>query len=94
MELSWKRTIRFVASDGRTLYGEPIPTASDQDLGNVSESDGLRAKVIVGDDLFDTTGKTHLSDEEVTVKKVLGPLSRDTVPILRCVGLNYAKHST
>ena len=93
MKLSWKRAIRFVASDGRTLNGEPIFPKPDFDLGNVTEHASIQAKVIVGEDLFDTTGATHVSDEVVTVKKVLGPLPQQKVPILRCVGLNYAKHS-
>ncbi|RKL18920.1 hypothetical protein BFJ70_g14134 [Fusarium oxysporum] len=88
----WTRLIRFVASDGRVLQGEPILPLSGFDLGYITESDQLKAKVIVGGDLFDTTGKTKVSDEVVTVKKLLGPLAREDVPILRCVGLNYAKH--
>lgn len=89
----WTRLIRFVASDGRVLQGEPILPLPGFDLGYITESDQLKAKVIVGSDLFDTTGKTKVSDEVVTVKKLLGPLAREDVPILRCVGLNYAKHS-
>ncbi|OAP63481.1 hypothetical protein AYL99_02708 [Fonsecaea erecta] len=92
MKLPWTRLIRFVATDGRVLRGEPILPSEDFDLGNVTESDQLKAKVIEGDDIFDTTGKTKVTDEVVTVKKLLGPLAREEVPILRCVGLNYAKH--
>ncbi|KIY03331.1 uncharacterized protein Z520_00022 [Fonsecaea multimorphosa CBS 102226] len=92
MKVPWTRLIRFVATDGRVLRGEPILPSEDFDLGNVTESDQLKAKVIVGDDIFDTTGKTKVTDEVVTVKKLLGPLAREEVPILRCVGLNYAKH--
>ncbi|KIW23280.1 uncharacterized protein PV07_11491 [Cladophialophora immunda] len=92
MKLPWTRLIRFVATDGRVLRGEPVLPSEDFDLGNVTESDQLKAKVIVGDDIFDTTGKTKVTDEIVTVKKLLGPLAREEVPILRCVGLNYAKH--
>ncbi|KAG9773388.1 AAT family amino acid transporter, partial [Aureobasidium melanogenum] len=92
MKLPWTRLIRFVATDGRVLRGEPILPSADFDLGKVTEADGLKAKVIVGDDPFDTTGKTVVSDEVATVKKLLGPLAREDVPILRCVGLNYAKH--
>ncbi|KAH0831549.1 hypothetical protein FOPE_00574 [Fonsecaea pedrosoi] len=94
MKVPWTRLIRFVATDGRVLRGEPILPSEDFDLGNVTEADQLKAKVIVGDDIFDTTGKTKVTDEVVTVKKLLGPLAREEVPILRCVGLNYAKHST
>lgn len=93
MRVPWTRLIRFKAADGRVLRGEPILPSEDFDLGKVTEADQLKAKVIVGDDPFDTTGKTVVSDEVVTVKTLLGPLARDEVPILRCVGLNYAKHS-
>ncbi|OAL37348.1 hypothetical protein AYO20_03197 [Fonsecaea nubica] len=92
MKVPWTRLIRFVATDGRVLRGEPILPSEDFDLGNVTEADQLKAKVIAGDDIFDTTGKTKVTDEVVTVKKLLGPLAREEVPILRCVGLNYAKH--
>ncbi|KIW83637.1 hypothetical protein Z517_02883 [Fonsecaea pedrosoi CBS 271.37] len=92
MKVPWTRLIRFVATDGRVLRGEPILPSEDFDLGNVTEADQLKAKVIVGDDIFDTTGQTKVTDEVVTVKKLLGPLAREEVPILRCVGLNYAKH--
>lgn len=92
MSLPWKRLIRFVATDGRILRGEPI-VSNDVDLGFVTESDQIQARVISGDDIYDTTGKTRVTDEVVTVKTLLGPLAREEVPILRCVGLNYAKHS-
>ena len=66
MQLPWKRLIRFVATDGR---GELIMPSEDFDLGNVTEADGLKAKFIAGDDVFDTTGKTEVTDETATVKK-------------------------
>ena len=93
MKVAWTRAIRFIAADGRTLRGESILPSPDFDLGWTSENDQLKAKIIRGDDLYDNTGKTRVSDEVVTVKKLLGPLARDDVPILRCVGLNYTKHS-
>jgi hypothetical protein len=93
IKLPWKRLIRFQAADGRTLRGEPILPTEDFDLGFLKESDGLEAKVITGDDIYDTTGKTVVSEEVVKVSKLLGPLAQEDVPILRCVGLNYAKHS-
>lgn len=92
MSLPWKRLIRFIATDGRTLRGEPILPTPTTDLGFITESDKLQARVIEGDDLYDTTGKTRVTDEIVSVKTVLGPLAQADVPILRCVGLNYAKH--
>ncbi|KAF9887007.1 hypothetical protein FE257_010623 [Aspergillus nanangensis] len=91
MNLPWKRLIRFQATDGRILRGEPI-VADDVDLGFISETDKIQARILSGDDIYDTTGKTILTDEVATVKTLLGPLAREEVPILRCVGLNYAKH--
>jgi 2-keto-4-pentenoate hydratase/2-oxohepta-3-ene-1,7-dioic acid hydratase in catechol pathway len=93
MSLPWKRLIRFIATDGRTLRGEPILPTPDTDLGFITEADQLQARVIEGTDIYDTTGVTRVTDEVVTVKTMLGPLAQADVPILRCVGLNYAKHS-
>lgn len=89
----WQRLIRFVATDGRILRGEPILPTAAFDLGNTTAETKLQAKVIVGADIYDTTGNTKVTDEIVTVKELLGPLAQEDVPILRCVGLNYAKHS-
>lgn len=93
MKVAWERLIRFIATDGRTLYGEPILPSRDFDLGTVSEQTGLKAKVISGNDIYDTTGQTKVTDEVVAVRKLLGPLTPEDIPILRCVGLNYMKHS-
>lgn len=92
MAVPWERLIRFVAEDGRTLHGEPILPSPDFDLGTTTEATNLQARVITGSDIYDTTGQTAVSDEVVTVRKLLGPLARADVPILRCVGLNYARH--
>lgn len=94
MKLPWQRLIRFEATDGRILYGEPILPSPDFDLGDTTPETKLQAKPLVGDDIYDTTGATKLSDEVVTVKTLLGPLAQNDVPILRCVGLNYGTHST
>ena len=66
--------------------------SSGFDLGTVTEETKLQARIIVGDSIFDTSGQTRVTDEVVTVKRLLGPLEAKDVPILRCVGLNYAKH--
>lgn len=92
MSVAWERLIRFVADDDRVLRGEPILPSPDFDLGLTTEETKLQAKVIQGDNIYDTTGKTTVTDEIVTVKKVLGPLTASDVPVLRCVGLNYSKH--
>ncbi|EED14953.1 fumarylacetoacetate hydrolase, putative [Talaromyces stipitatus ATCC 10500] len=92
MKVVWERLIRFVATDGRTLYGEPILLSPDFDLGTTTAEIKLQAKVIVGSDIYDETGATRITDEVVTVQKLLGPLTQEDVPILRCVGLNYKTH--
>lgn len=95
MSLAWRKLIRFEADDGRILRGEPISQNNGSvDLGLVSAEDRIQAKVLVGEDIYDTTGIAHLTNEIVNVVKILGPLTAAEVPILRCVGLNYAKHSS
>ena len=91
--VAWDRLIRFVATDGRVLRGQPILPQPDFDVGQTTAATKLQAKVITGDDMYDTKGNTKVSDEIVTVEQLLGPLAQEDVPILRCVGLNYAKHS-
>lgn len=93
MAVPWQRLIRFIAKDGRTLYGEPIMPSPGFDLGITTAETNLQAKVLSGSDLYDTTGNTIVTEEVVAVEKLLGPLAQSDVPILRCVGLNYAKHS-
>jgi hypothetical protein len=93
MRVAWQRLIRFQAADGRILQGEPILSKPDLDLGYVTEKDRLQARVIVGDDILDETGVTRVSDEIVTVRRILSPLAPSDVPTIRCVGLNYLKHS-
>jgi len=95
MSLAWRKLIRFEADDGRILRGQPIlQDSSFVDLGLTTANDRIQANVLVGEDIYDTTGTTHLTSETVTVAKILGPLTPAEVPILRCVGLNYAKHSS
>jgi hypothetical protein len=89
----WDRLIRFVATDGRVLRGQPILPRPDFDLGQTTATTKLQACVITGRDIYDETGDAKVSDEVVTVEQLLGPLAQEDVPILRCVGLNYAKHS-
>ncbi|PKY07768.1 putative fumarylacetoacetate hydrolase [Aspergillus campestris IBT 28561] len=76
-------------TDGRVLHGEPILPSPDFDLGDTTAETKLQAKVISGD-IFDAGSK--VTDEVATVQQLLGPLTKDDVPILRCVGLNYLTH--
>jgi hypothetical protein len=94
MSPNWNRLIRFIATDGRELRGQPILPTPDFDVGTTSESTGLKAHVIVvaNGDIF--SPETKVTDEEVTVKTLLGPVTQAEVPIIRCIGLNFIKHST
>ncbi|OAA76126.1 Fumarylacetoacetase, protein [Akanthomyces lecanii RCEF 1005] len=93
LTLAWERLIRFIATDGRVLRGEPLSCqGTDLDPGRKDQDTPLKARVLSGSDIYDVTGKTKLTDEIVTVNKLLGPLTQDEVPIIRCIGLNYATH--
>ena len=93
MAPNWDRLIRFIATDGRELRGEPILPSAGFDIGTATEETGLQAKVVevANGDIFDSA--TKVTDETVTVKKLLGPVTIDEVPIIRCIGLNFIKHS-
>lgn len=93
MKVAWQRLIRFVDTNGHILHGEPILPSPEFDLGTTSEDTKLQARVVKGSDLYDDTGATTVTNEIVIVKKLLGPLTRFDVPIIRCIGLNYATHS-
>lgn len=93
MKVAWKRLIRFVSTDDLVMLGEPILPHPAFDLGNTTADTRLEARVIRGDNIYDSAGSTYVTDEVVTVKKLLGPLRAYDVPIIRCVGLNYATHS-
>ncbi|KAF2110258.1 fumarylacetoacetate hydrolase family protein-like protein [Lophiotrema nucula] len=92
MPTSWKRLIRFESTDGKVLRGEPILPSPDFDIGSTTAETGLKAKVIsvANNDIFDPD--TKVTDEEVVVKKLLGPVEQREVPIIRCIGLNFIKH--
>ncbi|KAA8902968.1 hypothetical protein TRICI_005774 [Trichomonascus ciferrii] len=88
--VTWTRLIRFIATDGKTYKGEPI-VSTDEDIGKLHESDRtLQALEIKGDDIF--SDECIVSDNVLEVKKLLGPLVPDDVPLVKCVGLNYMNH--
>ena len=85
----WDRSIRFLDEEGKLRYGEP-QIESFEDLTRLLHAGTLTAHELVGEDLFSASP----TDKVLRVKKLLGPLGPEDVPILRCVGLNYATHST
>ncbi|CUM49410.1 uncharacterized protein AC631_05900 [Debaryomyces fabryi] len=87
---SWNRLIRFVANDGKIYRGEPIISDTAYDIGKIfAAGETIKAKVVVGENIFNDA---KVTDEVLEVRKLLGPLTADDVPIIKCVGLNYMKH--
>lgn len=86
--VAWKRLIRFEDGSGKVYNGEPI-VQNDEDVGELFESGKLEAFVIEGNDVYDDC---VVSQMRLRVRKLLGPLSEEQVPIIRCVGLNYMLH--
>lgn len=88
--MSWDRIIRFEGVDGKTAFGEPIITAEDGfSIQELAEKGQLKAKCFEGADIF----SLQKTDKVVEVKSLLPSLTEDDVPIVKCVGLNYMKHS-
>ncbi|KAF5530237.1 5-carboxymethyl-2-hydroxymuconate isomerase [Fusarium mexicanum] len=85
--MDWKRLIRFLNDQEEVCIGDAA-VDSAQDFATQLEAGTLTANQLVGANIFDAkpTGKM------VHVKSLLGPLTPEDVPIIRCVGLNYAKH--
>ncbi|EPQ54913.1 fumarylacetoacetate hydrolase [Gloeophyllum trabeum ATCC 11539] len=93
----WTHLIRFVAADdGKTYFG---PLAEDRIfVGQLVDTapdalrrlgPGAQAYVVTGDPL----GAHTLTRDTKTVGAILAPLARAQVPLIKCVGLNYAKHA-
>lgn len=90
LQVPWNRLIRFVAEeDGNVHYGEPILPEDQHDVGRLSAMSPFLAKTISGNPL---DGTCIVTEQQLTVKKLLCPLSKDTVPAVRCIGGNYKTH--
>lgn len=85
----WDRLVRYVsAKDGQVHYGEPIAD-TEADIDELAASGALRVKLLEGSNAISATP----TGDEDQVKKLLGPLVPNEVPIIRCTGLNYKTHS-
>jgi 2-keto-4-pentenoate hydratase/2-oxohepta-3-ene-1,7-dioic acid hydratase in catechol pathway len=85
--MAWTRLIRFQDDAGATHFGEPV-IDSAEDLNLLLESGELFASAFEGSSPFALTGpgsKRH-------VKRILGILTPEDVPVIKCIGLNYMKH--
>jgi hypothetical protein len=86
--MAWSRLIRFLDDEHNITYGEPC-IASVAELEENLENGNLFASELVGSEVFalSATGR------QVHVQRLLGILTANDVPIIRCIGLNYMKHS-
>ncbi|KZW04168.1 fumarylacetoacetate hydrolase [Exidia glandulosa HHB12029] len=86
----WKRLIRFeAAEDGAVHIGQPVDAQLDVGLA-FSKNETIKAHEISGSAL---DPGAQVTDKVLTVKKLLAPLSREQVGLVRCLGLNYKDHA-
>ena len=86
--MAWSRLIHF-ESEGDTYYGEP-EIKDSKDLLKSLESGILYVTAYPGTSVLELS-TTSSGRRKVT--KILGLLEPKDVPIVKCVGLNYIKHS-
>jgi hypothetical protein len=86
--MSWNRLIRFVDDNDQESFGEPA-IESDTELTERLARNDLWAVKLEGSSLV--TASTR--GEKVHVKALRDLLKPSDVPIIRCIGLNYIKHS-
>jgi len=87
----WSRLIRFVAQDGKVYFGEPIrQSPTDKSIEDVGSAESLKARVIAGTNVLGDD--CVVTDQVLEVKQLIGPLTPNMVPTVRCIGLNYIKH--
>lgn len=96
MSPSWQRLIRFEDSENKVQYGDAVLPKDCKDIGEAATKGTLRARLIQPSKPFFEALLQHNPDSkshDVQVKRLLAPLSKQDVPIIRCIGLNYIKHS-
>lgn len=86
--MAWSRLIRFADEHGEVSFGEPI-IQNATDLTALLAKKELYAMKFQGEDPFELSGP----GEKTQVAKLLGVLNPSDVPIIKCIGLNYIKHS-
>ena len=85
--MSWTRLIRYQDDSGATRLGEPV-IESAEDLEVLLKKGELYAEELEGTGPFTLTSR----GSRRPVKKILGLLTPEDVPIVKCIGLNYMKH--
>ncbi|KIY51630.1 fumarylacetoacetate hydrolase [Fistulina hepatica ATCC 64428] len=86
----WRRLIRFVAAETSRIHiGEPVDASLDVGLA-FHEGKPIKAHEILGDVLNPTA---RVTSTVLTVKRLLAPISREEIKVVRCLGLNYSDHA-
>ncbi|KAG1906849.1 uncharacterized protein F5891DRAFT_999019 [Suillus fuscotomentosus] len=83
----WARLIRFVAAETAQIHiGQPVDPRLDVGLAAWNKQT-IRAYEISGSTLDPAS---RVTSNILTVEKLLSPLSREEMKVVRCVGLNYS----
>lgn len=85
---SWNRLIRFVDDNGNETFGDP-EVQNDKDFAERLAKNDLWAVEYKGQSPVSQLAK----GERIHVKAVRELLRPSDVPTIRCIGLNYIKHS-
>jgi hypothetical protein len=88
--VQWNNLVRYVSADGNVRFGEPkIEDTATDDIFELAQAGKLTVEILDGEDPL-TAQRTRKEDR---VAKLLGPLTPNDVPYIRCIGLNYKTHS-
>lgn len=86
----WTRLIRFVAAETAQIHiGQPVDPRLDVGLAAWNKQT-IRAYEISGSALDPAA---RVTSNVLTVDKLLSPLSREEMKVVRCLGLNYSDHA-
>ena len=87
--MPYLRLIRFENAEGKEQFGEPQIEDADE-LPELLQSGKLFAKILEGTSPFKLSAQSGSPQQ---VKRILPVLLPADVPIIKCVGLNYIRHS-
>ncbi|KAF8165724.1 hypothetical protein B0H34DRAFT_690277 [Crassisporium funariophilum] len=90
IKTNWTRLIRFVAVETSRIHiGQPASPTVDVGLA-AAQGQIIKAYEIIGSALDPAA---QLSQNLLTVRTLLSPLSNEEVKVVRCLGLNYSDHA-
>lgn len=94
--MAFELLIRFIAEDGQCHFGEPLISSAEELQAHLAQGT-LKARLLQGLKggrclEFEAASPEH-PEKIVAVKQLVGPLDAEHVSIIRCIGLNYVKHS-